>query len=256
MNQKKIYIVLFVFSLACFILLCGFAHQWKDFLTVEKIEVEGNYILQQNEIIKLAKIPIGKEIFRVSLDTVRMCLMTNSYVEDVRVSRVLPDIIHIQLSERQPLASLMLNKLFYLDKDGNLLPKINTDVVMDLPIITGVKIDAKNLLIGKKVLDNEIDIALRILETALSVKKEIYDLISEVNLNYGDDITIISSDHGIPINIGREEYRKKLVLTYAFWNQLVKTRGAENLISVDVRFKDQIVVIWKDEIIKKAETKI
>lgn len=256
MNQKKIYLVLFVFSLACFIILCGFAHQWKDFLTVEKIEVEGNYILQENEIVKLTKIPIGKEIFRVSLDSVRMRLMTNSYVEDVRVSRILPDIIHIQLAERRPLASLMLKKLFYLDKNGNLLPKINTDVVMDLPIITGVKIDTKNLLVGKKVLDDEITIALGILETAASVNKEIYDFISEVNLNHGDDITIISSDHGIPINFGREEYKNKLVLTYTFWNQLVKTRGAENLISVDVRFKDQIVVIWKDEIIKKAETRI
>ncbi len=256
MNRKKIYIVLFVFSLACFILLCGFAHQWKDFLTVENIEVEGNYILQQNEIIKLAKIPIGKEIFRVSLDSVRIRLMANSYVEDVHVSRILPDIIHIQLSERQPVASLMLNKLFYLDSDGNLLPKINTDVMMDLPIITGVKLDVNNLSVGKKVLDNEINIALRILKTASSVNKEIYDFISEVNLNYGDDIVIISSDHGIPINIGREEYKNKLILTYTFWNQLVKTRGAENLISVDVRFNDQIVVVWKDEIIKKAETRI
>jgi cell division protein FtsQ len=256
MNHKKLYIVLFAFSLACFMILCGFAHQWKQFLTVDKVEVEGNYILQQQDVISLSGIPLGKEIFQVSLDSVRMSIKTNSYVEDVHVSRILPGIIHIQLVERQPIASLMLSKQYYLDKNGNLLPKISTDVIMDLPVITGVNIDAKNISFGNKILEMDVYSALQILETANSLNREIYDFISEVNLNYGNDITIYSSDCGIPINLGRDEYQKKLLLTYTFWKQHVIKRGAENLKSVDVRFSDQIVVIWKNEINKTADIKI
>jgi cell division protein FtsQ len=256
MNQKKLYIVLFVFSLTCFLILCGFAHQWKQFLTVDNVEVEGNYILQPQDVINLSRIPLGKEIFQVSLDSVMLSVKTNSYVEDVHVTRILPGIIHIQIVERQPIASLILNKQYYLDKNGNLLPKISTDVIMDLPIITGVKIDAKNISFGNKINEMDVYAALQILETANNMNREIYDFISEINLSYGNDITIYSSDCGIPINLGRDEYQKKLLLTYTFWKQLVSKRGAENLKSVDVRFSDQIVVIWKNELNIIADTKI
>jgi cell division protein FtsQ len=256
MSSKKIYFILLIFSIACFIILCGFAHQWKQFLTVEKIVVEGNYILPQNDVVRLAGIPIGKEIFSVSLDTVRMHIKANSYVEDVHVSRILPGVIYIQISERQPIASLMLNKLYYLDKSGYLLPKIQTDVIMDLPVVTGVNFDVQKSLSGFKVSEEDVYTALQILSTAQNINKEIYDLISEVHLNYGNDITIYSSDYGVSINLGRNNYDTKLRLTWLFWKQFVNKRGAENLKSVDVRFNDQIVVVWKDKIIKPSDTKI
>jgi cell division protein FtsQ len=237
-------------------ILCGFAHQWKQYLSVEKIEVEGNYILSTQEIINLSKIPIGMEIFQVSLDTVSMYIKKNYYVKDVYVTRVLPDIIHIQLIERQPIASLMLERLYYLDNEGIILPKISTDVILDLPIVTGIDIDTRKITPGTKIPEGEIYCALRLLETAMKMNTEFYDLISEINLNYGDEIMIYSSDYGIPINFGREGYDKKIMLLYTFWKQVVSKRGADNLKSIDVRFDDQVVVVWKNEANINLDTKI
>jgi cell division protein FtsQ len=256
MNQKKLYIVLFIFLFACFLIMCGFAHQWKQFLTVEKIEVEGNYILQQEEVICLANIPLGNELYMISLDSVRMRLMAHSYIDDVHISRILPNIIHIQLTERKPIASVMVNKLYYVDKNGRMLPKISTDVIMDLPIITGVNIDAASIMPGRRIPNNDIYTAVQILDTLSNLNTEINDFISELNLNYGNDVIIYSSDYGVPINLGRDEYQKRILLTFAFWKEVVSKRGAENLKCVDVRFNDQVVVVWKDAINKTSDTKI
>ncbi len=270
MNQRTVHIIVFVFTLVSFLTICGFAHQWKYILSIESIEVENEYILNENEILKLAGIKVGDGFYDVSFDSVRNRLLKQKYIKEVIIVRKMNGVVHIDVRERRPIANLNVGKTWYIDSEGILLSKIQSNVILDLPVISGF---GKNMLApngsglaqnsldpifieGDKVPSDDINNALTILTLALDVDEDLCYLISEINLNNGRDIIIYTSDYGVSINIGRERYKKKLQLLSAFWKQFVIPRGAGNLKSVDVRFIDQVVVRWKPEEIKKSLEKM
>lgn len=259
MNQRTVYIIVFVFTLVSFLTICGFAHQWKQVLSIENIEVENEYMVNEDEILKLAGIKVGDGFYDVSLDSVRNRLLVQKYIKEVIITRKMNGVVHIDVRERRPIANLNLGKTWYIDREGVLLSKIQSNVILDLPVISGFGTNmlapnssGPTFVAGNKVPSADVTIALSILTSSLEVDEDLYYLISEINLNHGRDIFIYTSDYGIPINIGREQYKKKLQLLSTFWRQFVIPKGAGNLESVDVRFNDQVVVRWKPEEVKKS----
>lgn len=230
-----------------FLLLCGFAHQWKQIIVVEKVEVQGIYILPEREVVKLAAVRFGNPIFEINLDSIRTGLFRNEYVEEANISRSLSGILHISIRERKPIGSLMLSRMWYVDEKGILLRKIPASVVLDLPIISGIKLEPETIKGGTVIPNTDAQTAISILSEAMKIDEDLYYLISEIDLNYGKDIVIYSSDYAVPINIGRGKYEHKLKLLSAFWQRFVVVRGSQYLESVDARFKNQLVVKWKEE---------
>ncbi len=58
---------------------------------------------------------------------------------------------------------------------------------------------------------------------------------------------LYSAEGGVPIIFGRGELPSKLVRLETFWNDIVRTRGPQNLQYVDLRYQDQIVARWNPE---------
>lgn len=254
MTLKTTYIIFFVLITILFFLLCGFANQWKQIIVVEKVEVQGIYILPQRDVVKLAAIKFGVPIFNINLDSIRTGLLRNEYVEEANISRSFSGTLHIAIRERKPIGSLMFNKMWYVDDNGRLLSKIPASVVLDLPIISGVKLEPEKIKGGTVISYTDAQTAISILSEVMKIDEDLYFLISEIDLNYGKDIIIHSADYGVPINLGRGNYSHKLKLLSAFWQKYVVTRGSQNLESVDVRFKNQLVVKWKEEHKAKERT--
>ncbi len=230
-----------------FLLLCGFANQWKQIILVEKIELNGIYILPERDVVKLAGIKFGTPIFEYNLDSIRTALLKNEYIEEANISRNFSGTFHITIRERKPIGSVMLDKIWYVDEKSTLLRKIPSSIVLDLPIISGVQLEPKSIKEGNVISYTDVQTAISILTEVMKIDEDMYFLISEIDLNYGKDIVIHSSDYGVPINIGRGNYSQKLNMLSTFWQKYVVTRGAQNLKSVDLRFKNQLVVKWKEE---------
>lgn len=247
MTLKTTYLIFFVLITISFLLLCGFANQWKQIIVLEKVEVSGIYILPERDVVKLAAVRFGNPIFQINLDSVRTGLLRNEYIEEAKISRSLSGTLHISIRERKPIGSLMLSRMWYVDDKGLLLSKIPASVVLDLPIISGIKLEPETLKGGAVIANTDAQTAISILSEAMNIDEDLYYLISEIDLNYGNDIVIYSSDYAVPINIGRGNYQHKLKLLSAFWHKFVVARGSQNLESVDVRFKNQLVVKWKEE---------
>lgn len=227
--------------------MCGFANQWKQIIVIEKVEVQGVFILPERDVVKIAATQFGTPIFDINLDSIRTGLLRNEYIEEANISRSFSGTLHIAIRERKPIGSLMLNKMWYVDEEGILLRKIPESVVLDLPIISGIKIEPEKIKGGTTLLNSDTRTAISILSEVMKINEDLYFLISEIDLNYGKDIIIYSSDYAVPINIGRGNYEHKLRLLSAFWQKYVVARGSQNLESVDVRFKNQLVVKWKEE---------
>ncbi|MEX1140114.1 MAG: FtsQ-type POTRA domain-containing protein [Bacteroidota bacterium] len=238
------------FGFISLVLLGGFlvagANFWKSSLTVHRVLVHGNSVVQTNEILQLAHVNDGARMYDLDLLKIQKDVVSHYFIKAVLVERDLPSTIRIKVTERAPVAMINPGELRYLDPDGVVLPHSVSGELFDLPLIGGIPPDVSPK-VGATLTHSDIQEALTILSTARLVNKEMFHLISEVRLRNGGDIVLYTAEGSVPVLFGRGNVASKLVRLETFWNGIVRERGSRLVQYIDVRFDDQVVVRWKDQ---------
>jgi cell division protein FtsQ len=227
-------------------LLAAGAHAWKRELRVTRIRTEGNRILSERDIVGLAGIPKQERLFALDLNAIRQRIEQHPYVRSASVNRDAPDGITITVDERMPIAAIALDRMLYLDAEGVVLPPGGTADVLDLPVVTG-DLPSAGCVPGKRITAANVQEAIEILTTAHAIGDDLYHLISEVHLDGGRDIMLITAEAGVPVAFGHGDAAMKLVTLDGFWKEIVGERGAAELRTVDLRFADQVVARWEND---------
>jgi cell division protein FtsQ len=220
--------------------------RWRESLKVQHVFTDGARIVPVQQVIGLARIPLQSLLDTVDLYAVRERILRQPFFRSACVTVSYPDAVQIQVSEREPIASLNTGQLRYIDRDAFLLPQIESSVKLDLPIISGVD-SLRQSKVGEIIINRELSQAIELLETAQSVDSTLYRSISEINMSGGKDIILFLTDVGVQVIVGREEFKRKLIMLQAFWANFVKPQDAPQLQYVDLRFGDQVVVRWKTD---------
>lgn len=224
----------------------AFANVWKSSLKVAHVMLSGNRIVDANELFQLANVKHGSLIYDVDLKEVQKNLQSHYYIKEAIVSRNLPSTIELSVVERTPIALINRTDPMYLDEDGVILPHSISKALFDLPILTGVRLGS-SVSYGSVVQDSDAHEALDILTAAKLVNTELYHLISEIQLRNGHDIVMYTAEGGIPVIFGQGNIADKLVRLDAFWHDVIRQRGLQNLQYVDLRYDDQIVARWSNQ---------
>lgn len=225
--------------------LIVWSNLWKSNLTVSKVIVEGNRIVEANEILQFAHVKPGTPMYDLDLAAIRRDVVSNFFIKDAVVERDLPSTIRITVHERIPLALINNGQILYVDEEGVVLPHSISKETFDLPILSGVS-SAASLKPGTRIKDPEVQEALVILSAAKLVGKELYHVLSEVHLRNGGDIVLYAAEGGVPIIFGHGNVASKMVRLEQFWNEVVRERGAQHVQYVDLRYDDQVVVRWDE----------
>jgi cell division protein FtsQ len=228
------------------IVLFVLSFEWKESLKIQRVVVQGSRIIPAQKIFTLANVPSKSVMCVLNVYDVQQRVLSQPFIKSVRVNRQFPNTLSIVVVEREPIASLSGDSLRYVDADGVMLPYIQSPVQFDIPMINGID-GLQSEQPGKIILNQELFTAINILQTASAIDSMIYHMISEVNMNNGDDIVLYSTDSGVPIKIGRGEFSKKLLVLQTFWNNFIKTGDAAKLGYVDLRFDGQVVVKWNQQ---------
>ena len=239
-SGKKILLAGLLLAIAGLIV---WSNVWKKNLTVSNVVVEGNRIVEANEILQLSHVKKGSPMYELDLAAVQRDVASNFFIKDVMVERDLPSTIRVTVLERAPIVMINRSDIIYLDQDGIVLPHSISKETFDLQILSGIPADAP-MKTGSTMASSDVQEALLILAAAKSVSRELYHLISEVRLRNGGDIVLYAAESGVPILFGHGEVASKMVRLEKFWSEVVRDRGAQNLQYVDLRFDDQVVVRW------------
>jgi cell division protein FtsQ len=219
------------------------AQVWRDGLPVHGVRIDGTRIVPDAEIFHLASVPMDKQLYDVDLAAVRNRVRRSPYVNDVAVHRDPPDRILIEIDERIPIALVAVGQMFYVDTGGVLMPVIRSEAAFDLPVLTGVE-NVTTCEPGKRLSDPAVCEALRLIRAAQQLDEALYRRISEVHIAPTGELSLYTTDAGVPVLVGRGDITTKLEKFEAFWSTVVSRRGAQALTSVDLRFADQVVVRW------------
>ncbi len=104
---------------------------------IETIEVLNNNIVSSEEVISLSELKTGENIFKFSKNNVKDKIKENSYIENLKIHRKIPNTIQITIEEREPKYSVeFMGKYAYINTQGYIL-EISEDS-KGLVIIQGI----------------------------------------------------------------------------------------------------------------------
>ena len=175
----------FVVKLGVFLIIAGavvFVLK-APFFNVKTFRVEGNSYYTDEEILVMGNCKTGGNIF-IGTDTgdIRSRLEKDAYMASVKVKRVLPDTVKIQLDERKQTAAIVYGeKYVVVDDEGVVLRK--TGVMPEITVLKGLTIS--KLSVGEKV-EAEEKVLLRQTLQMLSVMEKSNMYFKTIELSEGE----------------------------------------------------------------------
>ena len=149
---------------------------------IKNITVINNNALSQETVVSLSGLKTDQNIFRFLKSDVEKNLKENPYVEKITINRKLPDIVEIDVTERQRNFSVkFLNGYAYINNQGYIL-EISEDS-MGMPILQGIETKEENIVPGNRLITNDLkklEVAIQIMKIAK--ENEIYDKITSLDI--------------------------------------------------------------------------
>lgn len=171
---------------------------------LRQIAVQTDGTLQREQILKVADLHEGENIFRVNLQRVHDALQELPQVDEVQVSRQIPAEIDIRIVERKPIAWITSEReisdpfasdaAFLVDARGALMnEKKLLPEYLGLPLITGCT--NESLEAGEVVQSFEAKAALELLRLSNGSFMQTRFQIREIDLSRGYCLVVTDKNH-------------------------------------------------------------
>ncbi len=150
--------LLLLIGASSFVVLGGIRFLSKiQFFTLKRVDVVASTPhLSKEQIIALAAIPYGANLFSVNLEDIATRIKRYSWVKDVQAKRLFPQGLSLQVEEYTPLAILDIGDLYYVSHEGRIFRKLNDSDDRHYPVVSGFKKEALEkypTFFGKKIED-------------------------------------------------------------------------------------------------------
>lgn len=180
--------------LAVLAALAALAHvPWRElrhrFAVVTEVQVEGLRTLEAADVVRLAGLHVGQDLFSVNLAHARQELLLQPRIAGARVERRWPRGLRIRIEERVPVMLVRHGVPWEVDSAGVLLPPLERGVVADVPLLSGISYD--RVPAGTQVDTPEMRRGLAWVE-ALSVRElQLGGQVSEVDVSDDRSTTLL-----------------------------------------------------------------
>jgi cell division septal protein FtsQ len=159
------------------------------------------------------------------------------WVWRARIEKALPNEVHIEVTERRPVAYALSGVLFLVDEEGKVVAEFGSSEKLDAPIITSKKFEG--LKPGDYLRMEGIPEALEIVKLINTMGLQDTICISEISIDEAPNIHLVAERSGASIVLGSEDLEAKL------WRlaKIAEAIGRDNhltfadLQKVDMRFK-------------------
>ena len=169
---------------------------------IQNIEVLNNNRVSAENVISLSGINKNENIFRFIATKAISQIKQNAYIEDVKIKRVIPNKVQIEVTQREPKFSIpVLGEFAYISTQGYILEIGQNE--LNLPVIYGLQTEEENIVAGKRI--NEKDLIS--LETILKITSAIedaglYNKVTNIDISNKNDYSIYMQEEKKTIHLG------------------------------------------------------
>ena len=211
--------------------------------SADQIEIAGNRFVPRIAIVEKFSADMGRSVVRISLGECRKALESLPWVEQAGVQRVLPNRIHVDITERTPVAFLRTaNELSLVDAYGMILER-PAEGEFRFPVVSGI-----NESVPRDVREQRMKLYVQFMKEIELTRPGADDHISEVDLSDGSDVRATLTGLGaapgnsspILVHFGDSDFSNRYHLLAENVDQWRASAGRVD--SVDLRFARQVVV--------------
>jgi len=227
-----------------FILLIQGSNNWCSYIDVfdiTNVNIQGNTILTDHEILQIANIQPDTCIKALDLAYIQVQLETNPYVRAATASRDYPNNINILISERVPICYINHNDLFLADAEGIVLPVPNQSLETNLPVISGFESDSLEYYPGYYIPNESVMKIIHVISSTINSAPDLYSEISEIHHWNNGNFILYTIKSGTPIYLGNKSLSEQLNILANFQNRLNGKRDLSDYQYLDLRWNKQIV---------------
>lgn len=209
---------------------------WNSTLTVSDVRYSGLHYLEEKEVKDQTDIPTGVSPDSLSFRDIISDIEQIPFVDQARINVEPSGKLHIQITEREPIALLVDdNAKVYVDKDGLRLPRIMGKAA-DVPLLYGFETEPMEDTLSSDAFKKTRDFLVSMR------KKSVSDAtISELVWTKDEGVVALTNENGVKLIFGNEDFESRLDNWEAFYREIIKTKGMAAMRSVDMRFRGQIV---------------
>ncbi len=208
--------------------------------SVKNAIVEGASLLTEEEILKIVQTQANAYIFEADLSNIERQLERLPQVKHVRVSRVFPSSIRIEIKEREPVAILVDNGVWGVDSEGVLIPRMPARHGMDYPVIVGFRL--KQHLVGRPIRHKKVRFLASFLSQLRKDNPAVYHMISEITMNELLGVYMRMVSYNLPVVLGKKDLLKKCQKLELAMTYLMSANTLDTVRYVDLRFEDRIIL--------------
>lgn len=203
---------------------------------IEKINIQGNFFTETQQIIEQANISKGTHPDSISAMHVIEAVEKLPYVKNVDYIHEPPISVRLKISERTPIAMIADGSVkVYVDNEGIKLPVIDGKA-MDVPLLFGFSTSFSDTLN-----DDSFAIAQEFL-VLCKTDAVLNTTISEVIVHKSEGLVALTQENGVKLIFGAGNLNEKIQIWKSFISEVISNEGFQSFSSVDFRYKDQIVV--------------
>ena len=218
--------------------------QRSDVYSRTDVEIVGNQLVSDQDILHVCGFTKKEnEEIPLHIDSLAAKLMRLRYIKGISITRRPPRVLNITVDEYDPIAFIYGRGLNLIDGEGYLIPVPSSDVVWDLPFISGINQPLGRL--GEQSKAPETYLALAIVHYLEEENPLLAGMISEINMSDKKSISLYLIKGGAKIRLSRESFYKELyvlknyIANYLDWRELAK------IDYIDLRFKNQLILKQK-----------
>ena len=132
----------FAWLIVLFIFLTTYTPKF-DFIkgfnfNIQKIEIEGNSILNSDEIVQKLNFLYKDHLFFLNLKSIEKNLKNETFIESFSLKKIYPNTLKIIIVEKEPIAVLQnKKKKFYISDKGDFIDFQDIEVYRNLPTVFG-----------------------------------------------------------------------------------------------------------------------
>ena len=179
---------------------------------IKDIKVLNNKIVSSENIVSLSGLNIGENLFKFSEKDTKNRIKENSYVEDVKIKRVIPNEVQIEIVEREPRFSIsILGSYAYISTQGYILEKCQNE--LNLLVINGISTSEEKIEEGKRLEEKDLEkleVVLKIMD--ILKENEIDSKITSIDINNENDYIIVIQEELKTIHLGDDSNLNNKIL--------------------------------------------
>ena len=169
---------------------------------ITDIEVLNNSMVPSDTVISLSGITTNENIFRFIATKASNQIKQNAYIEYVKIKRVLPNKVQIDVTEREPKFSIpVLGEFAYISTQGYILQITQNE--LNLPIIYGLQTAEENIVAGNRIVEKDL-VSLETILKIMNVMKDsgLSEKVTSIDISNKNDYSIYMQEEKKTIHLG------------------------------------------------------